>query len=203
VNREEIRHVSKIVTVLLFAFVLVGCTQAGGEDPTAGIAPGQETTPGTNSAANSGTNSGAAHPDDFLVLGSPSDTTTEIVLINESGRDIVGLQIRDSTVFDYGPELFVAAEPWANGQGARIYADLPTAGRGAASEGRESAGIVLNTLYDIRLTMADESVHELHAVNLHNLIDARIRTEEEIAYLLYQEGDVEASTLAAERGYQG
>jgi hypothetical protein len=188
-----------LLLAVVFALALDGCSQASIHDSTAGLDPGQDT------PASTGVD--VVGEGDPLVIGSPEATTTEIILTNQTDQTIVGVQIRDVDAPAYGAQLFGPDDRWTDDQRLILHLDLGSlgvardgeAGGTDASQGREGAAIAFNPQYDLRLTMADGSLCELHALNLEGLVDARVRVEDDIVYLVYREGDTEASTLEAER----
>lgn len=120
------------------------------------------------------------------VLGEKTEDALKARLTNGTGKDIREFQIKEDSAEEFSENLLSEDEVLAQGEvGVLYYTPEETATE--------------ETVYVLRLTFEDDTTAELHAFSFAEIKKARIRLEEDIAYLVYKDGEEKISTLEAEQ----
>jgi hypothetical protein len=174
---------------------LAACVSASPHGSTTTLDANQESSaPVAGEAA--GQADGTTEKNSPLLIGVPEEGAVTFELTNETGQDIVGLQAKETIGAEYGSQLLAPGEIWGADRRALISAGIAAVQQSTAPD---AADVLIKPLYDLRLQTASGTVYELYAIYPQTLVEARIRIEEDVAYLVYREGDAEASTLEAQR----
>lgn len=165
------------------------------------------------------------------IIGKPSEDALELLVENATGSDIVEVAIKESSQEEYGDPLITKKDTIEDGETVLVYIPQSVLGNKDASnsevdasdEGKDAAesasqsdtetdastedasshidDIVLRTLYNIELTLDDDTVVELHNINLDELDEVAIcLSDDGLAYIEYEnDKGKKESTLETER----
>ncbi len=162
-----------------------------------------------------------------MVIGQESPDTANLLIENETGRSIVGIQVKAVDATDLGPNVMAEDQVWDNGLVADVFFDgvaapsqdldasegeatssgaqeADASESGEASDDASAEEVLLSPVYDVHITYQDETTSDLHQLNLASLMSAenvmlRIDPASGITYLTYVQNGEEASTLMFEQ----
>lgn len=128
----------------------------------------------------------------------------QVKLTNNTGKDIVGFSVKDSSQEAFPENLLAEDDVFANGEERILYYDATDAIEAAkAAQSTDANAPVLDPAYDVSLTFLDgeeETVLVLHAFSFNDMESGSILLEDDVAFVSYHSTvtDQDVSTKEAE-----
>lgn len=138
-----------------------------------------------------------AEPEEtYKAIGTESEEAYAVQLTNDLGQDIKAISVKASSEDAYPDNMLEDADVFAKDETRILYYEAPEAEEETATED----GKLLNPEYSIQLTLADDSVLELHAFPFGDIEEGEIKTQDGVAYITYESvsSKSEVTTLDAE-----
>ena len=112
----------------------------------------------------------------------------KVVLENKTGKDIVGVSVKDSSMTDYPENMLAEGEIFTVGERRYLYYDSTAAGQTEEAQPEEGAADekLLEAQMDVQLTFADATMLVLAAFPFGDIEEGEICLEDEVAFLQYK-----------------
>lgn len=121
-------------------------------------------------------------------IGEKTEEALKARLTNATKKDITGLAIKGDTDEEFTENLMDEEQVLSHGEIGILYYTPES----SAADEEEAT-------YVIRLTFGDDTTADLHGFSFSKMKKARIRLEDGIAYLVYNDGEEKINTLEAEQ----
>ena len=123
--------------------------------------------------------------EELKVIGTKADGENiyKVTLENNTGQDIIGLSIKDSSMESYSDNMLAEDDPFVQGEKRELYYDSTAAKEAAANQTGDESTPVVTPQYDMQLTFADQSVLVLTAFPFDDTQEGQICYEDEVAFL--------------------
>ena len=137
--------------------------------------------------------------EEYKVIGTKTDTSYEVLMKNSTGKDVTGISIKTSDKTEYPANMMKSDQVLKNGETAQLYyTPEKTADANAAATDK-----AINVVYNVQLTMADDSKLELSSLGFDDILkDVEFCFEDDVVFAKYASkasGD-EVSTKEQELG---
>lgn len=129
-------------------------------------------------------------------IGKEAEGAFQVKLVNETGQDITAVSVKSSAEEKYPDNMLENSEVFQKDETRILYYK-------AAEEAKETeteSGKALPPEFSIQLTLADETIFELHSFPFEDIEEGKIKLQDQVAYIVYKsvESKSEVNTLDAE-----
>lgn len=136
---------------------------------------------------------------EYQVIGTKTDQSYEVLLKNSTGKDVKGISIKTSDKTEYPANMMKSDQVLKNGETAQLYYTPEKAARESTADTDKA----INVVYNVQLTLADDSTLELSSLGFDDIKkDVELCFEDDVVFAKYASkasGD-EVSTKEQELG---